>query len=161
MRRLSTPHKPTGWQRLAFRAPILLYRARLGWVLGGRFMLIHHVGRSTGEPHEAVVEVVEHDEATDSFVAASGYGTRSDWYRNLHAHPQATIEVGRRRIEVDTVRVTPDESGELMARYAVRHDRAARQLCRFMGFEVDGSVDDYRAVGRELPFVRFVPRAAG
>lgn len=120
-------------------------------------MLIHHVGRVTGEMRTVVVEVVEHDTATDSYVAASGFGAHSDWYQNLLAHPRVTIQVGRRRVAVDAVPMPPDEGGELMAHYAVRHDHAARKLCRFMGFEVDGSVEDYRAVGRELPFVRFVP----
>jgi hypothetical protein len=27
-----------------------------------------------------------------------------------------------------------------------------------MGFEVDGSVQDYQEVGRLVPFVRFIPR---
>lgn len=160
MRRLSTPPRPTGWERLAFRVPVLLYRLRLGWLLGGRFMLIRHVGRNTGEPHRTVVEAVEHDEETDSYVAASGFGTRSDWYQNLLAHPRVTIQVGRRRVEVDAVPMPSEEGGELMARYALRHDYAARKLCRFMGFEVDGSAEDYRAVGQELPFIRFVPVAA-
>ena len=159
MRKLSTPARPTGWERLAFRAPILLYRLRLGWLLGGRFMLLEHVGRATGELHRTVVEVIEHDAPTDSYVAASGFGTRSDWYRNLLAHPRATIQVGRRTVAVDAVPMPQDEGGELMARYATRHDAAARKLCRFMGFEVDGSAEDYRAVGRELPFVRFAPVA--
>lgn len=101
MRKLAAPHRPTGWERFAFRAPILLYQAHLGWLLGGRFM--------------------------------------------------------RRRVEVDAAPMPPDEGGELMARYAVRHDYAARKLCRFMGFEVDGGAEDYRLVGRELPFVRFAP----
>ncbi|MGH3013135.1 MAG: nitroreductase family deazaflavin-dependent oxidoreductase [Gaiellaceae bacterium] len=158
MRRLTAPHRPTGLERLAFRMPILLYRVHLGWLLGGRFMLINHIGRTTGEVHRVVVEVVEHDAPTDSYVAASGFGPRSDWYLNLRAHPQVTIQVGRRVLGVDSVPLTPEEGGELMARYAVRHGVAARKLCRFMGFEVDGSAEDYRAVGRELPFIRFVPR---
>lgn len=161
MRRLDAPHRPTGWERLAFRAPILLYRARLGWVLGGRFVLIHHIGRKTGLARSVVVEVVEHDAASGSYVVCSGFGPHADWYWNLLAHPQVTIEVGRRSLGVEAVPLAPEEGGELMARYAVPHDRAARRLCRFMGFEVDGSADDYRAVGRELPFVRFVPRRAG
>ncbi|TDC06909.1 nitroreductase family deazaflavin-dependent oxidoreductase, partial [Nonomuraea longispora] len=36
-----------------------------------------------------------------------------------------------------------------------RHPAAARQLCKIMGFEVDGSVADYLEVGRHIPFVRF------
>jgi deazaflavin-dependent oxidoreductase (nitroreductase family) len=160
VRRLEAPHRPTGWERLAFRAPILLYRARLGWLLGGRFVLIHHVGRKTGLVRSVVVEVVEHDPTNGSYVVCSGFGPRADWYRNLRAHPQVTIQVGRRSLGVEAVPLPPEEGGELMARYAVPHAVAARRLCRFMGFEVDGSADDYRAVGRELPFIRFVPRHA-
>jgi len=160
VRKLAAPHRPTGWERLAFRAPILLYRARLGWLLGGRFVLIHHVGRVTGEMRTVVVEVVEHDAGTDSYVVASGFGAHSDWYQNLVAHPRVTIQVGRKKVAVDAVAMSSEEGGELMAKYAVRHNYAARKLCRFMGFEVDGSVEDYRAVGRELPFVRFVSASA-
>ena len=158
MRKLSSPHRPTGLERLAFRLPIVLYRARLGWVLGGRFMLINHVGRTTGEVHQTVVEVVEHDPGAGSYVAASGFGPHADWYLNLRAHPQVTIQVGRRRLGVEAVPLAADDGGELMARYAVRYGVAARKLCRLMGFEVDGTAEDYRAVGRELPFIRFVPR---
>lgn len=161
MRRRATPHRVTGVERLGFRLPILLYRAHLGWLLGGRFVLINHIGRVTGEAHQAVVEVVEHDAGTGSYVVASGFGPRSDWYLNLRAHPQVTIQVGRRAFGVEAVPLASDEGAEAMTRYASRNPRAARMVCRLMGFEVDGSSDDFRAVGRELPFIRFVPRRVG
>ena len=151
----------TGVKRLAFRLPILLYRAHLGWLLGGRFVLVNHIGRTTGEVHRAVVEVVEHDSATGSYLVASGFGARSDWYLNLREHPQVTIQVGGRALAVEAAQLASDEGAEAMARYASRRPKAARMVCRLMGFEVDGSVDDFRAVGRELPFIRFVPRHAG
>lgn len=44
-----------------------------------------------------------------------------------------------------------------MAHYAMRRPRSAKQLSRLMGFEVDGSADDFREVGRAIPFVRFTP----
>lgn len=45
-------------------------------------------------------------------------------------------------------------------RYASRHRAAARyMLPRVLGYSVDGSDADLRAVGQRLPFVRFVPRA--
>ena len=31
-----------------FKLPLLLYRLRLGWLLGRRFMLLTHVGRRSG-----------------------------------------------------------------------------------------------------------------
>ncbi|MFB9236019.1 hypothetical protein ACFFWC_10750 [Plantactinospora siamensis] len=44
-----------------------------------------------------------------------------------------------------------------MVRYAPRHPFAARRLCRLMGYEVDGSTADYRAVGARIPFLRLDP----
>ncbi|MFJ8073778.1 hypothetical protein ACIQ7Q_07515 [Streptomyces sp. NPDC096176] len=41
-----------------------------------------------------------------------------------------------------------------MTEYARRHPRAARALCRYMGFPVDGSESAYRAAGEQIPFVR-------
>ena len=49
---------PTGVSRWLFRMPIGLYRLRLGWLLGDRFLLLHHTGRKSGLPRQAVVEVV-------------------------------------------------------------------------------------------------------
>jgi hypothetical protein len=50
--------------------------------------------------------------------------------------------------------LTPEESGEAMVHYAQRYPKAARLICRQVGYQVDGSEDDYRAVGREaIPFV--------
>jgi len=41
---------PRGLVRLAFRAPIWLYRAHLGWLLGYRFVLLTHTGRKSVLP---------------------------------------------------------------------------------------------------------------
>ncbi|WP_234820650.1 hypothetical protein [Mycolicibacterium goodii] len=40
---------PTGLSRLLFRAPLAMYKARLGWVFGNRILLLHHIGRVTGK----------------------------------------------------------------------------------------------------------------
>ncbi|MCU7730982.1 nitroreductase family deazaflavin-dependent oxidoreductase [Actinoplanes sp. KI2] len=78
------PGPPTGLGRLLWRLPILLYRCGLGPLLGHRVMLLTHTGRTTGKPRQAVVEVVFEDQR--GYVAASGFGPRADWYRNVMAH---------------------------------------------------------------------------
>lgn len=158
MHRTARPEPPTGWRRTLFRAPIRLYRCGLGFLVPARFLLLNHVGRVSGRQRQAVVEVVEHDRATGAYVVCSGFGPTAQWYRNLLAHPDVTIQVGARRLPVTAQPLDADAGGAFMARYAPRHPRAAKQLARFMGFRVDGTVDDYRAVGRELPFVRLTPR---
>jgi hypothetical protein len=55
VRELTRPSPPSGLSRMVFRLPIWLYRLRLGWVLGARFLLVHHVGRRTGLPRRVVL----------------------------------------------------------------------------------------------------------
>lgn len=152
---VNRPGPPTGLRRTLWRLPILLYRCGLGRLLGQRVMLLTHTGRTSGRPRHAVIEIVEHDE--NGYVAAAGFGPRADWYRNLLAHPAATIQVGNRPLNVTATTIPPQEGGDIMARYAPRHPAAARRLCKLMGFAVDGSTEDYREVGNRLPFVRFTP----
>lgn len=52
---------PSRLLRLLFKAPIALYRLRMGRCLGGRFVLLTHTGRRTGRTHQAVLEVVSYD----------------------------------------------------------------------------------------------------
>jgi deazaflavin-dependent oxidoreductase (nitroreductase family) len=151
---------PTGLARLLYRVPIYLYRARLGWIFGDRIMLLNHVGRVSGMRRQAILEVVEHDPADGSYVVASGWGPTAAWYRNVLHTPDVAIQVGHRTIPMRAVKLTEDEGAQIFARYAVRHRMAAKYLLpRLLGFSVDGSEADFRAVGRHLPFIRFVPRA--
>jgi deazaflavin-dependent oxidoreductase (nitroreductase family) len=153
---IDRPGPPTGIRRRLWRLPVQLYRLRLGWLTGGRLMLLTHTGRATGLPRTAVIEVVQHD--ADGYVSASGFGPRADWYRNVQRNPDVTITVGSRVIPATAHPLTSDEGADLMAAYAPRHPALARHLCRVMGFRVDGSTADYREVGARIPFVRFTPR---
>jgi deazaflavin-dependent oxidoreductase (nitroreductase family) len=150
---------PTGLTRLLFRVPIYFYRAGLGWIFGQRTLLLRHIGRISGKPRQAILDVAEHDPADDSFVVASGWGPTAAWYRNVVHTPDVTIQVGRRTIPVKAVKLTEDEGAEIYAKFGMKHRRAAKYLMpRMLGFSIDGSEADFRALGRQLPFIRFVPR---
>lgn len=149
---------PTGVARLLFRLPIQLYRWRLGWLLGRRFMLLTHIGRKSGRPRQVVIEVVGGAPREGSYLACSGYGAAAAWYRNILATPAVTIQVGLRSMAAVAEPLDPEAGAEVMATYASRSPWAARRLCRFMGFAVDGGEADFREVGRRLPFVRFALR---
>ena len=45
--------------------------------------------------------------------------------------------------------LTSEESGEAMVSYARRYPNAAQVICRQVGYQVDGSDDDYRIIGQE------------
>ncbi len=122
-------------------------------------MLVNHVGRVTGQRRQVILEVIAHDANDGSYVVASGWGPAAAWYRNVLHTPDVTIQVGRRTIPVTGVPLPTDEGAEIMAQYASRHRVAAKLLLpRLMGFAVDGSEADFRAVGQRIPFVRFVPQ---
>jgi deazaflavin-dependent oxidoreductase (nitroreductase family) len=152
--KIGNPQPPKGFKRLFFRAPIWCYRLGCGWLLGKRFLLLTHIGRRSGLPRQTVLEVVDYDPDTDTYVIASGYGRRSHWYRNLLQTPAVTIQVGNRRMNTVAHPLTPEASGEAMVNYARRYPTAARVICRKVGYQVDGSEEEYRLVGREaIPFV--------
>ncbi len=149
---------PVGLTRSLFRIPIHLYRLRLGWLFGSRLLLLNHVGRVSGKPRRTILEVAEHD--GDNYVVASGWGPNAAWYRNILHTPDVTIQVGTRTIPVTAIPLGKEEGAQVFVQYGSRHRTAAKYvLPRVLGFSVDGSDADFRAVGQHLPFVRFVPRA--
>lgn len=161
LRQVGAAEPPRGLKRLLFRLPLWLYRLELGWVLGGRFLLLNHIGRKSGRPHQTVLEVADHDPISDVYSVASGWGEKSDWYRNLRAHPQVTIRVGGRKLAVTAELLSPEASAEAMVSYGRRYPKVAPTLARVMGYEVEPSERGYRALGREIiRFVRLHPRPA-
>ena len=157
-KRVGQPTKPTGISRFLFRMPIWMYQHKMGRLLGKRFLMICHQGRRSGLPRKAVVEVVRHDQDTDSYIVAVGFGEKTDWYQNLLANPDASIQVSGRILDIRARHLTPEEGGEELLDYARRHPALAKGLSRFMGLEVDGSDDDYRAAGEMLIFMELSPR---
>ena len=153
-------HPPRGLARLALRLPIWLYRLGLGGLLGTRFVLLTHSGRKTGRERQTVLEVVRYDKATTTFIVAAGFGPGSDWYRNLRANPQVIVQCGRRRWAMVARFLPPEQAGEELLDYARRHPLALRELARFMGYRLDGSREDVRALGQALSMVAFQPKEA-
>ena len=119
---------PTGLSRWLFRAPITLYRWHLGGLMGGRFLLLNHVGRVTGRSRQAVVEVVRHDPESDCYVISSAFGEESQWFQNLMATPDVTIQVGSRVMSVHAERLATEQAQAEMLDYAQRHPGSARKL---------------------------------
>ncbi len=150
---------PKGIARWFMRMPITFYRLGLGGLMGGRFLLLNHVGRKSGLPRQVVLEVVNHDAATGTYTVASGFGPTSDWFRNLQAAPDVTIQVRRKKMAVRAHFLSQSEGGEVMMDYAKRYPKAALALSKTLNYPVgDGTPEDYRIVGEGIPFVEFRPQ---
>jgi deazaflavin-dependent oxidoreductase (nitroreductase family) len=110
------------------RAPIWLYRARLGFVFGSRLLMLEHTGRKSGLPRYVVLEVVDHPDA-NSYVVASGFGARAQWFRNVQAEPHVRVVIGGRRPAPATARLLPaEDSAVVLHAYARNHPRAWKKL---------------------------------
>jgi deazaflavin-dependent oxidoreductase (nitroreductase family) len=151
----------TPWLKAAFRLPDLLYRNGLGWVLGRRFLRLLHVGRRTGTRYAAVLEVVRHDPSHAEFVVVSGFGTRTDWLRNIEAGNPVEVTVGRRTFVADHRRLDREEAFAAMADYERRNRMIGplvrRALSWLLGWRYDGSVSSRWRLVDQLPMVALRP----
>jgi deazaflavin-dependent oxidoreductase (nitroreductase family) len=76
------------------RFMMLMWRLGLGpWVnvwpeVGGRIMVITHTGRKTGIRRRTPVNYTIAD---DEIYCTAGFGSKSDWYRNIVANPEVEV----------------------------------------------------------------------
>jgi deazaflavin-dependent oxidoreductase (nitroreductase family) len=150
--------------RRVLRLPILLYRLKLGWLLGHRFLLLSHVGRRTGLARRTVLEVLRFDPDSSTAVVMAGFGRRSDWYLNLQRRPALEVVIGRRAFRPAHRQLTRDEVVAVMADYERRNRLAApvvrAVLSRLLGWRYDGSDAARRRLASERPLVALWPDTA-
>ncbi|HEY7294738.1 MAG TPA: nitroreductase family deazaflavin-dependent oxidoreductase [Dehalococcoidia bacterium] len=142
--------RPNRLLRWIMRLPVTLYRLRLGWLLGHRFLLLAHRGRRSGHARQTVLEVVRYDRRTGECIVAAGWGERAEWYRNLQAHPALAITIGRQHYAPVQRFLTSAEVQAVLRAYERRHRLAAWVFSRLMGRSV--------ARATPLPMVAFRPR---
>lgn len=147
--------------RMVLRAPRALFRYRRGKLLGHRFLLLTHVGRTSGKTYETVLEVVAFDSSTGKSVVMSGWGRSSDWFKNVEAAGRARITIGGVDRPVTASVVDEDDAVRLLADYEQRNRLiqpvVRRVLSRLAGSRYDGSEDGRRSLVRALPLVAFSP----
>jgi deazaflavin-dependent oxidoreductase (nitroreductase family) len=128
------PRRPGLLLRWFYRAPVLMYRIGLGRLMLGQVMLTT-VGRKSGQPRRAVVDLLKHDAATDTYYVVSAYGGGSDWYRNLEANPAVKVQTRGRRFSARAATLPPDEAEEVLVDYWRRHRLYARTMLRLIGLK--------------------------
>ena len=154
----SADDPPRGLRRALLRFPILLYRLRLGFLLGHRFLLLTHMGRKSGRPRQVVLEVVRYDESTGTCIVASGRGERSHWFRNIQKTPRVTVTLGRQRLPAEAIRLTWQEAEQEFLEYARRRPLAFRILSDKMTAQPsEDMAERCRFLSQSIPVVAFRP----
>ena len=149
------PKPPRGWKAIPWRLPIWLYRLGLGGLLGRRFLLLHHTGRKTGKRRQNVLEVIHYDPHGHTYYVASGFGRKSHWFRNILAHPEVEIQIGRRRYPAHAEVLSLEEGARLLQTYAEKHPIAFHELSRILGIPTPRTPEDFIALAKALPVVAF------
>ena len=156
MSKLDQPlRRPGMLLRLFFRTPVMLYRIGLGGFMRGQ-LLLTTVGRKSGRPRRAVVDVLRHDAATDTYYVASAYGARSDWYRNLEANPTLRAQVRWRRFPARATILPKEKAEEMLVDFWRRHRLYSRATMRLVGLKA-ASEEEVRAVARQMRLVAIQP----
>jgi deazaflavin-dependent oxidoreductase (nitroreductase family) len=136
--------------RWLVRAPIGLYRIGLGCLFGTRLLMLEHIGRVSGERRYVILEVVDRP-TRDEYVIVSGFGTTSQWYRNVLANPAVRLSCGLRRLATATARpMTDREAADTLRGYAEQHPKAWANLRSTIEAAVGHQVSDLPMVSLTL-----------
>ncbi len=155
------PAPPAGVLRWFLYLPVHLYHARLGFLLGHRFLVLVHEGRRTGVRRETPLEVMAYDRATGEAVVAAGWGRRTQWLHNVEAGLAREIWIGHERYAPTWRRLGLDEAAAVIERYEhssglpVGLVRAV--LGRLLGWRYDGTPEARRRAAEQLPLLAFRP----
>lgn len=135
-----------------FNAKIIEDFRANGGKVGGNFeaatlLLLHHRGAKTGA--ERVNPLVYQPVGDDFAVFASKGGAPTDpqWFRNLMAHPESTVEVGTETVAVRARRLTGEERDRVWEQQKARASQFADYEAKAAGI-------------REIPVVLLERRAS-
>jgi deazaflavin-dependent oxidoreductase (nitroreductase family) len=85
-----------------------------------RLLLLHHTGAKSGIERISPLAYLRDGDRYVIFASKGGAPTNPDWYHNLKAHPDVTIEVGTDTLHAVAAEATGDERDRLFAAQAGR-----------------------------------------
>lgn len=153
---MRTQLKPVGLLLFFFRLPLLLYRFGFGALFGERFLRLSHIGRKSGRVRRTVIEVIRSDREAGTYMVASGFGPKSDWFQNIERNPNVLVTVGPRIVPARAEQLSIEESARELREYAQRHPVAYRLISLMLLGEISALNDDgLREMAQKMPVVWF------
>jgi deazaflavin-dependent oxidoreductase (nitroreductase family) len=108
-------------------------------------LLVHTIGARSGKEHVVPMRGLPDGESLYVFASAHGSDRQPDWYSNLVANPDITIEKGTETLEVRATVLHGAERDAIFARHAAR-------------FPIFSEYE--RKLARTIPVIRLDPREA-
>ncbi len=101
------------------------FRANDGMVAGNfegaPLLLLTTTGARSGKPRTNPVMYREENERLFVFASKQGAPTNPDWYRNLVAHPEVTVEVGTEKFTAHATVLERSERDRVYAAHAAEY----------------------------------------
>ncbi len=118
---------------------VFMYRLTGGGI-GGKMqtmpvLLLTTIGRKSGKPRTVPLTYLRDGSAYVITASYGGLPRNPAWFLNLESHPEATIQVKKRQMQVKTETANPEKKRELWARlmevapgYANYQKRTSRDI---------------------------------
>lgn len=116
-----------------------------GMFEGSPILLINHKGARTGKLRTNPVMYLKDGHRYLVFASKGGADTNPDWYHNLKAHPDVTIEVGDEKMDAHADEVKGAEHEKLYSKQASLYPQFAQYQ---------------RKTKRVIPVIAFTPKTS-
>jgi len=143
-----------GWRKAMFKWPVQLWRLGLGPLMGQVFVLITTTGRKSGLPRRTLTE---YHRLNGRKYAPSGFGRRSQWYRNIEADPHVTIQTADGAQSVIARRVTDDQEILDLVRIMEKKDGKMLRDMYLDALDIEYNDADILAKKDRIYWLRFDP----
>jgi len=155
LKKIGEPAPPKGLKLKLFRAPRYVYHLKLGFLFGERFIHLKHWGRKSGQLKETVIEVIDQDKTNGVLYSASGFGTQSQWFKNISVNNAVFVTLRNTEFEASASVLSADQATEVLLRYVKVHPNSIKSVARLSGYEMDGSEKDIGAFSQIIKIVKF------
>ncbi len=105
-------------------------------------LLLHTTGAKSGQPRVNPVATIKDGQSYIIIASKGGAPTNPDWYYNLVAHPQVTVEVGTEEFQAQAAFASEPQRTELFDKMAAAYP----------------AFDEYRQkTSRQIPVISLTP----
>ncbi|MBI3151107.1 MAG: nitroreductase family deazaflavin-dependent oxidoreductase [Chloroflexi bacterium] len=151
--------RPGALLKFFFKVPLWIHKLGFGgWerLIGAQWMLITTTGRKTGKRREAMVDVMDYDQTTDTYYIEAAYGVRADWYRNIKSNPIFHAQVGRRKFKARAEELSNEDTGEMLVQFYRRKPAYTHSVMAMVGIKFKEE-DELRELGKNLMLLSVKP----
>lgn len=142
-----------------FKIPLLLRRLGFARLIPEGIMILTTTGRHSGKQKQTPVEFI-YNADEDAYVVMSGWGGRTDWYRNACANPEVQVWTAGRERQARAEQASDVEVAAMLKEITQINPAARNIWSRWSDVEIDGSYESYLAAAPYFPVLFLHPVVA-